>query len=81
MPSLIPGSKSRPADIYLPYWTRGKPAALDVFVISPFQKLTLESSSMSQGHALFVGKERKHSVHADACQEVGVSFVPLWWRL
>ena len=43
MPSLIPGSKSRPADIYLPYWTHGKPAALDVSVISPLQKLTLQS--------------------------------------
>ena len=41
-PSLIPGSKSHPADIYLPCWTHGKPAALDVSVISPLQRLTLE---------------------------------------
>ena len=53
IPSLIPGSKCRPADIYMPYWTHGKPAALDVSITSPLQKLTLESSSMSQGHALF----------------------------
>ena len=26
-PSLIPGSSSRPADVYLPNWKRGKPAA------------------------------------------------------
>ena len=77
IPSLIPGSKSRPADIYLPYWKHGKPAALDVSVISPLQKLTLESSSMSQGHALSVGAEHKRSVHSDACREVGVSFAPL----
>ena len=77
VPSLIPGSKSRPADIYLPHWTHGKPAALDVSVISPLQRLTLENSSMSQGHALSVGEYLKHSSHSDACQEVGVSFVPL----
>ena len=32
---------------------------------------------MFQGHALFVGEERKHSAHTDTCREVGVSFVPL----
>ena len=36
-PSLIPGSSSRPADIFLPCWKRGKPAALDVTVISQVQ--------------------------------------------
>ena len=40
-PSLIPGSSSRPADIYLPNWCRGRPAALDVTVISTLQSLTL----------------------------------------
>ena len=77
MPSLIPGSKSCPADIYLPRWTHGKPAALNVSVISPLQRLTLQNSSMSQGHALSVGEYRKHSAHSDTCREVGVSFVPL----
>ena len=36
-PSLIPGSQSRPADVYLPSWDRGRPAALDVSVISTLQ--------------------------------------------
>ena len=31
-PSLVPGSQSRPADIYLPCWKRGRPAAVDVTV-------------------------------------------------
>ena len=77
VPSLIPGSKSHPADIYLPHWTHGKPVALDVSVISPLQRLTLENSSMSQGHALSVGEYRKHSTRSDACRKIGVSFVPL----
>ena len=33
-PSVIPGSSSRPADVYLPNWKRGQPAALDIHVIS-----------------------------------------------
>ena len=32
VPSLIPDSSNRPADIYLPNWKRGRPAALDVTV-------------------------------------------------
>ena len=30
VPSLIPRTSSRPADVYLPNWMRGQPAALDV---------------------------------------------------
>jgi hypothetical protein len=77
LPSLIPGSKSRPADIYLPNWKHSKPAALDVSVISPLQKLTLISSSSIQGHALCIGEERKCSAHVKPCHDVGVSFIPM----
>ena len=52
MPFLIPGTSSRPADIYLPNWTRGKPAALDIHVISTLQQLTLKEAATTQGHAL-----------------------------
>ena len=40
VPSLIPGSSSRPADVYLPNWKRGQPAAIDVTVISTLQQQT-----------------------------------------
>ena len=45
VPSLIPGSQSRPADIFLPNWCRGQPAALDVTVISTMQPLTLAGAA------------------------------------
>ena len=41
VPSLILGTLSRPADIFLPNWQRGQPAALDVTVISTLQQSTL----------------------------------------
>ena len=74
VPSLIPGSQSRPVDIYLPNWERGQPAALDVTVISPLQPLILHRAASSAGHALTVGEQRKLAAHAAA---VGVSFIPL----
>ena len=40
-PNLVPNSQSRPADILIPNWSRGRPAALDVHVISPLQRQTL----------------------------------------
>ena len=33
--SLIPGSQSRPADVYLPSWANWRDAASDVTVVSP----------------------------------------------
>ena len=38
---LMPNSLSRPADIFLPNWSRGRPVALDVHVISPFNNKRL----------------------------------------
>ena len=64
VPALIPGNCSRPADIYLPNWRRGQPAALDVTVISALQQLTVEGAADTQGHALTVGRERKLAAHS-----------------
>ena len=77
VPSLIPGTSSRPADVYLPNWMRGQPAALDVHVISTLQQLTLKEAAVTQGHALSVGEERKRAAHSEACHAVGVTFIPM----
>ena len=77
VPSIIPYSSSRPADIYLPFWSGGRPAAVDVTVISPFQKSTITASSSSQGAALTVAETRKNAAHLSNCRSTGVSFLPL----
>lgn len=77
VPSLIPGSSSRPADIYLPNWKRGLPAALDVTVISTLQQQTVDGASTTPGYALKVGEDRKMAAHAEACHSIGVIFTPL----
>ena len=56
VPSLIPGTSSRPADIFLPNWSRGCPATLDVTVISTLQSFTLVGAAATQGPALRVGE-------------------------
>ena len=70
-------SLSRPADILLPTWRHGRPAALDVHVISPLQQLTLHEAASTPGHALEVGVQRKLSAHISACRGAGVEFSPI----
>ena len=53
VPSLIPNSFSRPADIFLPTWERGRPAALDVTIISPMQH---QSSGCHWSWSCFSGR-------------------------
>ena len=77
LPSLIPSSQSRPADIFLPNWERGRPAAPDVSVISTMQQLTQRGAASNQGYALSIGEGRKMALHVAPCQAVGVLFVPL----
>ena len=46
--SLVPSTQSRPADIYLTCWKRGRPAALDVTVISTLQQSTVRGAAEDQ---------------------------------
>ena len=77
VPSLIPGSQHRPADVYLPCWKGGHPAALDITVISTMQQSTIQPAADNQGHALLVAETRKFATHGPACQAAGISFTPL----
>ncbi len=76
-PGLIPDSASRPADVLLPNWTNGRPAALDVHVISPLQSLTLSEAARTQGHALQVGVQRKLASNLPNCRSMGLTCIPL----
>ena len=76
-PSVVPDSQSRPADILLPTWSRGHPAALDVTVISPLQQQTLHAAASTPGHALQVSVQRKPTAHLSACCSAGVEFIPI----
>ena len=77
VPFLILGTSNWPADVHLPIWKRGQPAAMDVSVISTMQQRTIVGASNSRGYALRLGEERKMRVHAEPCQSIGILFVPL----
>ena len=77
MPSLVPGSASRPADVFLPTWERGQPAALDITIVSTLQNRTVVRAASVSGYALSITREKKVAVHSEACRSVGVSFVSM----
>uniref|UniRef100_A0A1X7UJE9 Transglutaminase-like domain-containing protein n=1 Tax=Amphimedon queenslandica TaxID=400682 RepID=A0A1X7UJE9_AMPQE len=77
VPSLVPGSVSRPTDIFIPSWSLGQPAAMDVTVISLLQQLTLDRSASDRGYALLFAEERKNIVHFEDCRRNGIFFQPL----
>ena len=58
---VVAGSHSRPANILLPKWRNGRPATLDIYVISPLQDLTLYAAASTPGQALH---ECGHAVQA-----------------
>ena len=68
---------SRPADVLVRSWDRGKPAAFDITVASPLTPATLNEASALAGAAAHVAENRKHAANDTKCQELGWSCIPL----
>ena len=52
---------SRPADILVPNWMIGKPAAFDLTVVSPLNSNTLNEAGATGGSAAWKADARKHN--------------------
>eukprot|EP00731_Ephydatia_muelleri_P018225 Em0011g265a len=60
---------SRPADVLVEGWERGKPATFDITVTSPLCPAFLGEASQVAGAAALAAETRKHI--AKRCQELG----------
>ena len=69
----------RPADVYVPSWDFGSPAAFDFAIVSPQRQDVLSQASQSSGAAAGLYEEHKRSYlnTAAECAEQGVLFIPL----
>ena len=63
-------SNSRPADILVFDWDQGKPAALDLTVVSPLNANILKEAGMTAGAAAQAAEVRKHTANGQS--------VPIW---
>ena len=77
MPGLIPGSLSRPADVFIENWVDGRKIAFDVSVVSPVQDAILHRAADSAAAAIEMRKASKNSQHFDHCRSQGIAFMPL----
>ena len=70
-------SHTRPADVLVQNWSRGRPAAFDICVTSLLNTLTLSEAGVCAGAAAQAGEARKHSANDDKCGDLGWFCVPL----
>ena len=70
-------SHSRPADILVPNWLNGKPAAFDLTVVSPLNSKTLNEAGATGGSAAGNAEACKHTANDQKCRELGWVCVPL----
>mgnify|MGYP003460779833 FL=1 len=70
-------SRTRPADVLVLNWERGKHAALDITVTSPLIPSILTAASMSEGAAAEEAEVRKHRANDPKCSELGWVCIPL----
>ena len=75
--ALLPGQGGKPADVFLPHWEQGKDAALDVTVVNPLQDALVDGAAQTPGHALEVAHKRKLDKSWEACNQEGISFIPI----
>jgi hypothetical protein len=69
----------RPADIYLPRWRRGTPAALDFAVTSGLRTDFLAATARDGGAAVvaYEGTKCEHLNTQDHCNSEGLTFIPM----
>ena len=70
-------SRTRPADVLVLNWERGKHAALDITVTSPLIPSILTAASLSEGAAAEEAEARKHRANDPKCSELGWVCIPL----
>jgi hypothetical protein len=71
--------RRRPADVYIPRWKRGAPAALDLAVTSGLRPDMVARSAANQNAATLAYEDfkREHLNTQQLCQQEGITFIPM----
>ena len=77
MRALLPSNNRRPADIYIPGWSGGRDAGLDVCVTHPLQDRYRAQAAWKPGYALTQAYQNKMRVTADLGDQQGIVFIPM----
>ena len=66
--------RTRPADVLVPNWVLGKPAAFDLSVTSTLNAQIFQDACVTAGSAAQI---RKHRVNNERCRDLGWACIPL----
>ena len=71
--------RRRPADVYIPSWEFGTPAALDLAITSPQRQVSLGAASLASGAAATSYEDyKRHFLDTESqCVAQGVAFLPI----
>ena len=78
-PDDTTNTKRRPADVFLPSWTHGLPAALDFAITAP-QRQGIEERAAKNALAAateYCDTKRNHDNTQDQCNAAGITFLPM----
>ena len=70
-------NRTRPADVLVPNWVLGKPAAFDLFVTSTLNAQIIQKACVTAGSAALAALICKHRVNDKRCRELGWACIPL----
>ena len=78
-PDSLNTNLRRPADVYLPSWQNGRPAALDLAITSPHRQDMRQAAPLAPGAAAqaYESTKRSHLHTAVDCEQQGFAFVPV----
>ena len=68
---------TRPADVLVPNWSLGKPAAFDLTITSPLNPAILSEAGVMAGSAASVAECHKHVLNDPKCSKLGWKCTPL----
>ena len=68
---------TRPADVLVPNWLLGMPAAFDLSVTSMLNTQIFQEACVTAGSAALAAQIRKHTVNDERCRELGWVCIPL----
>ena len=71
------GHRTWPADILIPHWDLGRPAALDLTATSTLNSSMLMEVGVTSGSAALAAEVRKHNSNDAKCSELGWTCIPI----
>ena len=65
-------NNSRPGDVYLPCWSAGQLAALNITITSPLQLSMISNAARKSSFTLRAAEDRKLEQYSEQCANIGV---------